>query len=455
MHPLMTRWSRRFPPRRCRRRCSALERLHLTGLADVGARIVKRGIPGEPVRVAIDAQVHDASLSYEQFPWRITDASARITNDPLADDPALQHIWRVSDFQGRHGPAQITATGGFGVKGPHALLDLTISSLGTPIDNDLASACLTASPSLRELFDSIGLGGAADLADVRILWSPGAPPVVSLPSILVQDGVVQLKYWPYRWERVTGKLAWDQQRLVISNLTGWHGAETYLQIDNHGEPTAAVLEIPRQGELAWQLHLEDVKVRQLIPDSVLRQSLIPAGIAEIVETLDPRGPLDLDIGLDVKRFGGADGIVTAAWHLDAALQNNTLAPGVELSNVNGLVKITRGEWDGRRSFVDGYFDLQTASGLDLEFTQISGPFLVDGDDVFVGTPAWQGVTGPPPYDPVANPYAGREVQADVYQGKLGCNLQARLAPRDPQQTTYRASIAVQNARLRPGPHKTA
>ena len=426
---------------------TALENLRLTGLVDVNARVVKRGVPGEPPRVALDARLHDGAANFVHFPYPITRISGRLTHNPLAADPALHRIWQFTELQGRHGPAQISGSGGLAAQGGASVLDMTVTSLDTPLDRDLEQACLTASHALRELWDSIGRVGRADLENIRVVWSPRSPPVVSLPSILVSDAQVRLKYWPYPWERVTGKLAWDNNRLTIASLTGWYGGETYLQIDNGGEPTAAVLDIHDRGDLEWQLHLEDVRIRKLIPDSNFRRSLIPSGVHTVVDELDPRGPIDLDIGLDVKGHRSQPGLVTAAWHLDAALANNALSAGVDLTDVAGVVKVVRGAWNGRESFVEGYFDLESATALDIPLTSITGPFLVDGNDVYVGTPAWPGVQTAPPYDAQANPYAAKEAQADVYGGRLGCNLQARLDPLDPEQTTYRGALTLRDARL--------
>lgn len=430
----------------------ALEQLRLTGVADVDARVIKRGVPHEPVQVAIDARLRDGTMLCQHFPYQLTDVSGRILHDPLSPDPGLQHVWQLSELRARHGAAEISGTGGFAAREPAALLDLHFDAFRVPIDRELELACLAASPPLRELFDSVGRAGTVDLRNARLLWSPASRPVIALPDIAVHDAMVRFKFWPYPWERVQGQMAWEHPRLTISRLTGQYGGETLLEVDNGGEPTAAVLDVLPQGELAWQLHLEDVRIRRLIPDAVLRRSLIPSGVDAIVEKLDPRGPLDLDLGLDVKGYRQPANLVTAAWHLDARLQNNTVVPGVELSNVSGLVKIVRGSWDGARSFVDGYFELDSATALGVPFTAISGPFLVDGDDAYVGTPTWPEARTVPPYDPAINKYARRgddvgDVQADVYGGKVGINVQSRLSPRDPEQSTYRAAVTVRDARL--------
>jgi hypothetical protein len=154
----------------------------------------------------------------------------------------------------------------------------------------------------------------------------------------------------------------------------------------------------------------------------------------------------------VKGYRQPNALVTAAWHLDARLNNNTVSPGVELSNVTGLVKIVRGSWDGHRSFVDGYFELDSATALGMPLTGISGPFLVDGDDAYIGTPTWAEARTAPPYDASINKYARRgqqagDVQADLYGGKVGVNVQARLSPRDPEETSYRAAVSIRDIRL--------
>lgn len=425
---------------------AAIESMRLSGLADVDVRIIKTGLPNDPMHVGLDARVHDGALSYIQFPYAITDFSGRIRHDPLAANPALRRVWTLTDLQGRHGPAQLTGQGSVTLQGGQPLVDLQLSVLQAPIDRDLELACVTAAPPLQDAFDSLGRTGTLDAEEVRVVWSPPGKPIVSLPKIIVQDAALRLECWPYSWERVNGSLGWDRDRLTIASLSGWHGGETYLQIDNHGEPNANVLEFPATGDIGWHVHLEDVRVRKLAPDSALRSALAAAGMSSVIDALDPRGLLDINLGIDLKGHRHRPDLVTAAWEVEVDLRGNSLSPGVKLTNVVGRVEVHRGIWDGRRAVVDGHFRLERATALGLPLSSIEGPFLVDGPDIVVGQPAWPDSSGVPVYD-ANNPLGGKQARADVYGGKLGFDVHVRLSPQDREQTTYRASIMLRDALL--------
>ncbi len=421
--------------------------LRLTGLVDLQARLVRINQPEDPWKVALEARFHHATINFVHFPYPITDLSLTVRHDPLSTDPGRRHVWQVLDIQGRHGPARISGSGAFGQRGPQSLLDLQLSSRETPIDRELELACVSASPLLQEAFDSIGRTGTVDIENARILWTPAAPPVIALPTLVIKDASLRLKYWPYPWERVTGTLAWEHQRLLISQLTAWHGEDTYLQIDNHGEPTAAVLEFPSEGDVAWHLHLEEIQVRRAVPDAAFRAALQTTGLAGIVEHLDPRGPLDLQLGLDLKQARHQPDLVTAAWTLEARLLGNSLKTGIELRDMNGWVRVERGLWNGHSNFIDGHFHLDSVTVLGLPVKNVEGPFLVNGSDVYVGTPTWPEAGRPPPADPDLNPRAGQQARGDIYGGKLGLDVHARLSDRDPEQTVYRASLTLRDALL--------
>lgn len=426
---------------------TTLDHLRLSGLVDVQARLVRTGRSEDPWKIALHARFHQATVNFVYFPYPITELSLVVRHDPLTDDPGQRNVWQILDIQGRHGPARISGSGAFGQRGGQSLLDLQLSSRETPIDRDLELACVAASPLLQEAFDSIGRSGTVDVENARILWTPAAPPVIVLPTLVVKDASVRLKYWPYTWERVTGTLAWEHDRLLISQLTAWHGADTYLQIDNHGEPTAAVLEFPSGGDVAWHLHVEEIQVRRAVPDVAFRAALQTTGLAGIVEHLDPRGPLDLQLGLDLKGSRHQPDQVTAAWTLEARLLGNSLRTGIELRDMNGWVRVERGLWDGYANFIDGHFHFDSVTVLGLPVTHVEGPFLVNGSDVYVGTPTWPEAGRPPPADPDLNPRAGQQARGDIYGGKLGLDVHARLSDRDPEQTVYRASITLRDALL--------
>jgi hypothetical protein len=195
------------------------------------------------------------------------------------------------------------------------------------------------------------------------------------------------------------------------------------------------------------VHLEEVRLRQVRAEGEFRDAFAATGLTGVIDSIGLQGIVDLNLGLDLKGFHSQPDVVTAAWDLQAELPGNRLSVGLDLEDVSGRIDITRGLWDGRKLFIDGHFDLRQARTLNLPLTSIRGPFLVDGDDVFVGMPSWPEIQTSPSYDPQTNPFAGQQAQADVYGGRIGIDVQARLSQRDPEQTNYRASVTLRDAEL--------
>ncbi|MEZ6066628.1 MAG: AsmA-like C-terminal region-containing protein [Planctomycetaceae bacterium] len=423
------------------------EHLRLEGLLSGELTIEQTGIAGNRPVVGLDARLTNGAAAPRSFPLPLNNVSARVKFDPHALDPQLQDVWRITELQAQRGDAQLSGAASFDTRNHANLLQLELTVLGLPIDDSLRTAALAANPALQAVFESLAPGGTIDLEDARLVWSPGTAANVVLPRIAAKDARVQLAGWRFPWERVDCRLAWDGERLAIASLTGWHGSDTYLQIDSRGERDAAVLLLPTRGDLSWQCHLEDVKVRKLTVDQQLLDSLQGSALGRLLADLSLRGPVNLDVGFDLKGFKSRPDLITAAWNLHVELPDNHLRAGVDLQDVTGDVHITHGEWDGRRAIVDGFLMLDRATTLGTTFEKVEAPLYVDGDELFIGTPAWPEISRAPAHSSQLNPLAGKQARAEIYDGQLGFDLHARLPATDAQETNYRVSMGLLNARL--------
>ncbi len=425
----------------------AMDVLHLEGLANVDAAFLRAAGPGQKFLLQLHADVHDAQLAYERFPYVITNLSGTIDFDPLKEN-----VWHFRNLRGEHNGAVLTAFATFDLRQPPGQLNLNLSALQAALDADLRQACATASDSLRTAWDIVNPSGLVDVTDAELVWVPGGTPVVALPAVkFLQAGLV-LQPLPYRWENVAGTAGWRDGTVTIEWLTALHG-NTKLEIIGTGAPDTAYVEIAPRDNVAWHVHLDDVRIRQLVCDEELVQAL-PRGMADVVTAMDPRGPLDIDVGIDLKGAMHQPDLVTAHWGMQVQLHGNHLFAGVQLEDVHGSLEISDGVWDGTAVTADGFVRLVSVRALDLPLKSVHGPFAIDGGQITVGTPRWTDWLVVPVHHSDANLFAGQQLQADElyadaeHAGRIGVDGVVHLESGAREQTQYRCAVKLQDASLR-------
>jgi hypothetical protein len=437
----------------------ALELLQLQGLAKVDGTLRRAAGPNQKFSLALHVDVHDGELNYEQFPYRITQLSGTIDYDP-----ALAPIWFFRKLKGVHvnsrgegTPVVLTSReSSFDLRQPPGELVLDLTAENAAIDTDLMAACITASPSLRRIWTELTPSGDLDL-DVDLRWrpGPGSKVDVQLPRVALSNGRMTLRGIPLEWSNVNGAFSWSKGTASIQSLYGEHGGTT-LEIVTGPEVGAAYVEIEPQPNLDWHAHFDAIRIRGLQCDSELRGAL-PSGLAEVIKSLDPQGPLNTDLSIDLKGAAPPNDTVTASWSQRVHLPGNRITAGVVLDQASGLVEIVKGTWDGTAAVVEGFINLQAARALNMPLQSIRGPFTVDGNVVTIGTPDWRqqewGLAAPVVHDP-KNQFAGLDLRVDQFfhdeqhKGRLGVNAVAFVDPENAENSQYRAAVVVRDASLR-------
>ena len=428
----------------------AMETLRLGGLADIEASLLRPPGPKQKILLRLHADVYDGVLDYERFPYRLTKFQGTIDYDPLQAP-----IWYFTNLRGEHDGAVLTGSATFDRREAPGRLDLKLTALQATLDRSLYDACRTAKPELATAWHQVSPQGVIDIGNAELAWTPGGPVDIHLPKVQLTHGRLKLAALPYQWDDVTGTASWKEGVISIHSLSGYHG-ETYLEIVGSDSPRAAYVDPTSRGSVTWLVHLEDVRIRKLVCDDELKQAL-PPGLRDVVLGLDPKGPLDLDFGTELK--GVAEENVTAHWWLRVRLDGNDVFAGVQLENAVGNVEIVDGVWDGSHVTADGYVEIVSARALDMPVRNAVGPFAIDGNQITVGTPdfedpAWRKwLIAPVTHTPDRNRYAGRQFDInDFYsdrnqEGRLGMQGVVHLGD-DPSRIQYRMHLTLRDASLR-------
>jgi len=439
---------------------NALKTLQLQGLANVDGTLRRPAGPNQKFSLALHVDVHDGALNYEKFPYRVTQLSGTIDYDP-----ALAPIWFFRNLKGVHtnsrnegAPVVLTSPeSSFDLRQPPGELVLDLAVENAPIDSDLMAACIIASPSLSRIWKELSPSGDLDL-DVDLRWrpGPGSKVDVRLPRVALSNGRITLRGIPLEWSNATGAFSWSDGTASIQSLYGEHGGTT-LEIVTGPDVGTAYVEIEPQPNLDWHAHFDEIRIRNLHCDPELRGAL-PPGLADVIASLDPQGPVNTDLSIDLKGAAPPNNTVTASWSQRVHLPGNRITAGVVLDQASGLVEIVKGTWDGTAAVVEGYINLQAARALSMPLRSIRGPFTVDGNVITIGTPNWQqqywGLTAPVVHDPDRNPFRGLDMRVDEFfndeqhKGRLGINAVAIVDTENKENSTYRAQVIVSDASLR-------
>lgn len=245
---------------------------------------------------------------------------------------------------------------------------------------------------------------------------------------------------PLMLDRVAGVLSWDGQRAEIQQVEGWHGG-TFLRADSTAGKSPTYFSLHPSEDVSWRLHLPQLSATRVVVDEDVQRAL-PDSIQATVGTLNPVGPFDFDMALDLKQFIRPDKEITASWKMDVALKGNQVSPGVTLDKTTGHIHLIHGTWNGTTVMAEGYADLNSARIWGLPLNQVTGPFRIVGNRVLAGQPDWVSI----PYSS-ENPHGNQAIQGTMYDGKVTVNAEVVLSPQSAMNTAYNAIINVQNSRL--------
>ncbi len=406
--------------------------MQLRGLVDGKWHLEKEPGEGRPFKPDLVGYLHDASMIYEPFPYRVDALSGKLTFDGKT--------WTFSDFKGLHGGA-VLAAGGVYVKpkGEPGRLDLTVDTKDAPIDSSLFDA---VPKSLKKMWQDFQPRGSIKHLVTRVEWDEGTQPIVRLPVIEISRGRSLMPRFPYEltdieasYEYIPGHFNTQQNRrlpalLKVKSFEGRHNQTLFLVNRNAG-----FAEIEDNGD--WHLRLENWQARKLRPDQDLQRA-VTSGLRAVLATFDPEHDLDVTGLLDLRGTSDPQFPMTAAWSIKTELTGGSVAAGLNFNEVHGTLTST-GTWDGTEAKVDGTLELDSLKVFEkYELNEVKGPFkLRDGLLTFGTEKALEGVFT----DDATSPK--EQITAKFLQGLLTLNGQVAID----QTAGYQVRVALAQGQL--------
>ncbi|WP_437204617.1 hypothetical protein [Planctomicrobium sp. SH664] len=417
-----------------------LQQLRLTGMAKNTVVTVQRSPRTmNKVKLSVEGHLENGTLNYTLFPYEVTDLQAHLVYDGTSRD-----TWIFDGLQGRHGEARFTGQGAFDLEDGPGQLMLDLSLTHIPLDSDLERAASKACPPLEAIWKDFGIRGIADAQQLEIDWSHATGTQVAVRNIQWKDGALHPKHFPFLWENIVGVLDWENNRLNIRSLNGWHG-ETYFDIKGV-QPGSAFVHLPAASDpKVWQLHFDNLNIAKLNLDDDLKRAL-PVEITDALKAIDLRSSLELlQLRLDVIGWRGKDDQqpITAAWAARTTLRNNTMNPGIEMTGINGRFEVLNGSWNGKQVQMEGFVELDSLNVLGQPLQRVEGPLQISGDRVLIGTPRFS-------KDVVIhqenNPHRQKTMKAELYGGGVQLDLEVVL-PAGSLPPVYRLELNASNVEL--------
>ncbi len=337
--------------------------MNLKGLVDGDWHLEKQPGSGPTFVPTLNGVLHDGSMNYTAFPYRVDDLSGKLGYDGKT--------WTFTDLKGVHGGARLRGAGRFSKVAGVGDLDRTVVTLDAPIDETLYQA---VPASLKTLWAEFQPAGEIKHVETRVKWIENQPAVVSLPRIDISRGSCLIRRFPYQLTDIEAALEYipgvpkkSPALLKIRNLEGRH--DSALFVINPGEKS--VVTMGDNGD--WKVRLQTMSVRNLHPNNDLKQAVAP-GLRSILAALNPDEPLDLEGMLELRGTSDVRYPMTAAWSLRSDLEGNQVQAGLTLDGVHGTVEST-GTWDGVEAVVDGKLNLTLLKVFEkYELTDVRGPF---------------------------------------------------------------------------------
>ena len=318
----------------------------------------------------------DCGMSYAGFPYPLANVSGSVLMD--------RGHWTIKDVVGSNDTGVVRCSGSLVPAGDDdGELTLHLAGTGVVLDRELRDALPR---TMARIWDDVSPRGSADFtATVRHRVKARSTDVAVEAAPQGDTVSIEPAWFPYRLERLRGRLTWRDGLLRFEGVRGVHARTTVA--------TDGVCRFGRDG--TWHVSFERLSADRFRADHEVLRAL-PAGLQRAIAAVRPRGLLSLTGSLDIftavppegpeRQGAGRASPPAAAWDVALDLEQAAFDVGVPLEHVHGGVRL-KGQTDGRTWRSEGEIALDSAICRGVQVTGIQGPLAMDEGGVRFGMPA--------------------------------------------------------------------
>jgi hypothetical protein len=339
---------------------------------------------------SLDIAVTDGNLRYDAFPYPLYNVTGTIQ---VRDELVELHQFRGTNA----GAAVITCAGTHRLPRPMQAdltrltdqplqFDASTSELDLQFCvNDLAmdrAVRDSLRPESQRTWDAISPNGMLDHLQVDIHRLGKEPLEMNVTAFqnerqTVTNNLLSVRpvSLPYRLDIIGGRLQFDGHRVLIENIRGVHETSRLS--------AAGACQLNEDNR--WVLALEILSGSRLDPDAELIASL-PESMRKAMRQLQLRGPVNVrgNSRLVLPDSGNPEPVIN--WDLVLQLEGNRIGDQGPVHSMRGEIKID-GQRDQNHLIAAGRVVIDSMHVYDQQITSIRGPFLIQDDEMKLGTRA--------------------------------------------------------------------
>lgn len=317
---------------------------------------------------SLGIRLTQCSMAYAGFPYPLGNVSGSIHMD--------RGNWTIREITGSNDTGVVRCSGALQRIGEDDG-ELTLQLVGNNVvlERELRDALPSG---MRRIWDDIDPRGNAEFtAQVRHRVKARRTEV-ELDAAPQGDTVsIEPAWFPYRLERLRGRLHLKDGRLRFEDVRGAHARTTVS-----AEGTCRFT--PDGG---WHVSFERLAADRFRADHDVLQAL-PAGLQQAVSGVRLQGMLSVDGAIDIYSTaatmavgpGGrpepVPGPAAAAWDMQLDMEQAALDVGLPLEHVHGGIRL-RGQSDGTTWRTLGDIAIDSAMWRGMQLTGVRGPLAMD------------------------------------------------------------------------------
>jgi hypothetical protein len=381
-----------------------------------------REVPGETPHQHLVLDLNRCSIRYQKFPYPINNLTGNLV---MFDDQ-----WNFFKLQGFNNSACITGEGSFRPTMEGNQLELQLVGKNVQLEQDLHNALPL---NLQTIWRDLKPSGAVDLTtDITYLSEKKQLSVGVDATPQKETTSIEPAFFPYRMEKVQGRLLYRDGRVTLQNLRAWHGNVELgangtcnfpitkmhpMTLDKEGKVIEGTGDVQAAGP--WEIHFTDLHIDNLDRELIqalperLKKSVMALNLSRPGNTTKSLANVYAD-RLDFYHSGLPGEPLKSHWDMAINLLQNDMQCGIKLENITGKISL-QGQSNGFNAQSRGELALDAINFKDYQFTNVSGPIWIDDDRVLLGE--WVDDRGEPTAPPAANPpRAPRPISANLFEG---------------------------------------